>query len=123
MVIGGGALVESSTLALAGARAEEWARDLGRAVPDEALALGLLTKVVPADEFEAAVDDLAHRLANGPTLAYGSIRRAVAFSAGAPLADALANEAELMSSTGASADHRVAVDAFLAKEQPTYTGS
>ena len=39
MVIGGGALVESSTLALAGARAEEWARDLGRAVPDEALAL------------------------------------------------------------------------------------
>ena len=95
-----------------------------RTVPaDEALALGLLTKVVPADEFEAAVDDLAHRLANGPTLAYGSIRRAVAFSAGAPLADALAHEAELMSSTGASADHRVAVDAFLAKQQPTYTGT
>lgn len=39
MVVGGGALVESSTLALAGARAEEWARDLGRVVPDEALAL------------------------------------------------------------------------------------
>jgi len=38
MVIGGGALVESSTLALAGARAEEWATDLGRMISDELLA-------------------------------------------------------------------------------------
>lgn len=42
MVIGGGALVESSTLALLGARAEEWARDLGRSIPDAALALAAL---------------------------------------------------------------------------------
>ena len=95
-----------------------------RTVPaDEALALGLLTKVVPADEFEAAVDDLAHRLATGPTLAYGAIRRAVAFSASATLSDALAGEAELMATTGASADHRAAVDAFLSKTKPTYTGT
>ncbi len=39
MVIGGGALIESSTLALAGARAEEWATDLGSAISDEVLAL------------------------------------------------------------------------------------
>jgi cytochrome c biogenesis protein CcdA len=39
MVLGGGALVESSTLALAGARAEEWATDLGSSISDELLAL------------------------------------------------------------------------------------
>lgn len=39
MVIGGGALVESSTLALWGARAEEWATDLGSVFTDELLAL------------------------------------------------------------------------------------
>lgn len=94
-----------------------------RTVPaGEALALGLLTKVVPADAFDDAVRELATTLAAGPTLAYGSIRRALAFSAGAELASALANEAELMALTGRSADHRAAVDAFLAKEKPTFAG-
>jgi cytochrome c biogenesis protein CcdA len=37
MVIGGGALVESSTLAVWGARAEEWATDLGSMISDELL--------------------------------------------------------------------------------------
>ncbi len=90
--------------------------------PQEALELGLVNRVVPAAELEATVRELATTLAAGPTLAYGSIRRAVAFSAAAPLADALANEAELMAYTGHSADHRAAVDAFLAKEKPVYTG-
>ncbi len=61
-------------------------------------------------------------LAAGPTLAYGSIRRAVAASAGQDLETALAHEAELMTLTGASADHRAAVDAFLAKEKPVFEG-
>ncbi len=47
----------------------------------------------------------------------------MAYSASADLADALANEAELMALTGGSSDHRAAVDAFLAKEKPTYTGA
>ncbi len=89
----------------------------------EALAMGLVTKVVPADELEATVTELARTLADGPTLAYGSIRRAVAYSAGADLPAALAHEAELMALTGGSSDHRAAVDAFLAKEKPTYTGT
>ena len=95
-----------------------------RTVPaEEALALGLVTRVVPAAELEATVRELATTLAQGPTLAYGSIRRAVAVSAGADLATSLAHEAELMELTGRSSDHRAAVDAFLAKEKPTYTGT
>ena len=96
---------------------------LPRTIPsDECLALGLVTRVVPADQFEQTVGELAHSLAAGPTLAYGSIRRAVAASAGQDLGSSLAYEAELMTLTGASADHRSAVDAFLAKEKPVFEG-
>ncbi len=89
---------------------------------EEALRLGLATQVVPADDLPAVVAELAGRLAAGPTLAYGSIRRALAFSAGHDLPEALAHEAELMRLTGASADHRFAVEAFVAKQRPTFTG-
>lgn len=88
----------------------------------EALQLGLATEVVPADELEGRVADLAATLAAGPTLAYGAVRRAVVTSAGAPLAGALEHEAQLMEATGTSQDHRAGVAAFLAKEQPVYTG-
>ena len=88
----------------------------------EALQLGLVPQVVPAAELAAAVAALAGRLAAGPTLAYGSIRNAVAFGSAAPLSDALAREAEYMAFTGATADHQAAVAAFLAKEKPTFTG-
>ncbi len=94
-----------------------------RTVPaDECLALGLVTQVVPPAELDEAVAALARTLADGPTLAYGSIRRAVAESSGQDLPSALAHEADLMTLTGASADHRAAVDAFLAKSKPVYTG-
>lgn len=95
-----------------------------RSVPAaEALELGLLTRVVPAEELDATVRELATTLAAGPTLAYGSIRRAIAHSAASPLEEGLANEGRLMSLTGQTADHRIAVDAFLAKQKPTYTGT
>ena len=89
---------------------------------EEALALGLATRVVPADELVDVVAELAGTLAAGPTLAYGSIRRAVAYSAGHTLTESLAQEGEYMSLTGASEDHAAAVSAFLAKESPVFTG-
>jgi 2-(1,2-epoxy-1,2-dihydrophenyl)acetyl-CoA isomerase len=89
---------------------------------EEALALGLATRVVPADELADVVAELAGTLAAGPTLAYGSIRRAVAYSAGHTLTESLAREGEYMSLTGGSEDHAAAVSAFLAKESPVFTG-
>ncbi|MFC6705542.1 enoyl-CoA hydratase/isomerase family protein [Flexivirga alba] len=89
---------------------------------EEALELGLATEVVPAAEFDTVVQELAHTLAAGPTKAYGAIRRAVEFSATHTLAESLAHEAELMTATGRTQDHRAAVDAFLAKEQPVFEG-
>ena len=89
---------------------------------DEALALGLATSVVPAEDFESAVWDLASKLAQGPTIAYASIRRALAYSATHDLASSLDHEGQKMALTGATADHFAAVDAFLAKEKPTFEG-
>jgi len=88
----------------------------------EALETGLVTKVVPADELDAEVDTLAGRLASGPTVAYGAIRRSLATSAGAPFEEGVAFEAQMMALTGGTADHRAAVDAFLAKEKPVFEG-
>lgn len=88
----------------------------------EALELGLATRVVADDEFDAAVAELAGRLAAGPTIAYGSVRRAVAYSATHDLADSLANEGELMALTGDTADHKAAVDAFIAKQPAVFEG-
>lgn len=88
----------------------------------EALELGLATEVVPDEEFPARVAEVAGRLAAGPTLAYGAVRRAVAYSATHGLEDSLAHEATLMDLTGASADHAAAVAAFLAKQKPVFEG-
>jgi 2-(1,2-epoxy-1,2-dihydrophenyl)acetyl-CoA isomerase len=88
----------------------------------EAAELGLATKVVPDAQFADEVAALARRLANGPTVAYGAIRRSVAHSAEHGFADSLAFESRMMTLTGATEDHRRAVDAFLAKEKPTFSG-
>lgn len=94
-----------------------------RTVPaDEALALGMVNRVVSAEELPTVVGELARSLAAGPTLAYGAIRRSVAFAAGHPLSESLAQEAEQMALTGGSHDHASAVAAFIAKERPTFQG-
>jgi len=90
--------------------------------PDEALALGLATTVVPGDEFDDAVTALARKLADGPTLAFASIKRSLAFSASHDLPASLEQEAQKMALTGASSDHLAAVEAFLAKEKPSFEG-
>jgi 2-(1,2-epoxy-1,2-dihydrophenyl)acetyl-CoA isomerase len=89
---------------------------------DEALALGLATQVVPADELAATVTELAGRLAAGPTLALGAIRRSVAYAASHTFEEALELEGRMMSMTGATEDHRAAVAAFVAKEKPVFGG-
>ena len=88
----------------------------------QALELGLVTTVVPADDFAAEVSGLAARLAGGPTVAFGAIRRSVAHAAGASFEDAVAFESDMMTLTGSTRDHRAAVDAFIAKEKPVFEG-
>ncbi|MEO9323103.1 enoyl-CoA hydratase-related protein [Nocardioides sp. C4-1] len=89
---------------------------------DEALTLGLATQVVPGDELDAVVADLAGRLAAGPTVAFGAMRRSVNHAAGVGLAEAIELESAMMTKTGATADHRAAVAAFVAKQKPVFEG-
>jgi 2-(1,2-epoxy-1,2-dihydrophenyl)acetyl-CoA isomerase len=88
----------------------------------EALELGLLTEVVGVDEVAGRARELAVRLAAGPTVSLGAIRRSLAHSAGHDLAGALEFEQQMMELTGSSDDHRGAVRAFLAKQRPTFEG-
>ena len=89
---------------------------------DQAAAWGLVGRVVAADVLDAEVQVLAARLAAGPTLAYGVAKRAIRDAWGAPWSDVLAAEQRDQTVLGATADHRGAVDAFLAKEKPDFTG-
>lgn len=88
----------------------------------EALDLGLATSVVPLSDLQLEVATLAGRLAAGPTLAYGAVRRSLTHAAGHDLESALDFEAKMMARTGATRDHERAVAAFVAKEKPTFEG-
>jgi 2-(1,2-epoxy-1,2-dihydrophenyl)acetyl-CoA isomerase len=68
------------------------------------------------------VHEVAARLAAGPTVALGAMRRSVAYAAGHSFEEALAFESQMMTETGATADHATAVAAFIAKEKPTFHG-
>jgi 2-(1,2-epoxy-1,2-dihydrophenyl)acetyl-CoA isomerase len=89
---------------------------------EAALEMGLVNAVVEPDRVLPAAHELAARLAAGPTTAYAAIKEAIAFAATSTLDDALAREAELQERAGATADHRAAVAAFVAKQTPTFTG-
>ncbi len=83
---------------------------------------GLLTELVAAEEVFTTALTLARRYAQGPTTAYAGILSSVAFAEAHPLSASLAHEAEQQAVAGVTQDHRQAVDAFLGKQKPTFTG-
>jgi 2-(1,2-epoxy-1,2-dihydrophenyl)acetyl-CoA isomerase len=86
----------------------------------EALALGIVTSV--AEDVEGEALAFARRLAAGPTVAYGYLKRLIAASGGSTFAEALALEEELQTAAGRTEDHVNAVRSFLAKETPEFRG-
>lgn len=87
---------------------------------EEALALGMVTQV--AEDAVGAAQELAGRMATGPTTGYAKIKEALLVGAGADLEGALACEGAGQNALGATADHLEAVDAFVNKRKPTFTG-
>jgi 2-(1,2-epoxy-1,2-dihydrophenyl)acetyl-CoA isomerase len=87
-----------------------------------ALEMGLVNAVVEPDRVLAAAQELASRLAAGPTAAYGAIKESIAFAASSTLAESLAKEAELQNAMGRTEDHHNATAAFVAKQKPVFTG-
>lgn len=90
---------------------------------EEALAIGLADEVVADDELLDRVMEVAARFAEGPTVAYSAVKRAVARGFEGTLQEGLAIEAEEFARVFATSDARIGVKAFLGKERPEFIGS
>ena len=95
----------------------------GRTVtPAEAERLGMVDRLVPADDFGQAVADLAAGLAGGAPLAIAAVTRVVNDGLERPLADALERELGELAPLFASEDAREGMTAFTEKRPPSYRG-
>jgi 2-(1,2-epoxy-1,2-dihydrophenyl)acetyl-CoA isomerase len=83
---------------------------------------GLVHRVVAPEQVLPEAQALAARLAAGPTAAYRAVKTVLATAATASLEDTLALEARLQVDLGKTTDHREAVEAFLGKRTPEFTG-
>ncbi|MFL5079270.1 MAG: enoyl-CoA hydratase-related protein, partial [Microvirga sp.] len=90
---------------------------------EEALRLGLVHKIFPAESFPADVAAFATALARGPALAQRLTKTALAASLGNDLPGQLALEAELQAEAGRSADFAEGVAAFREKRPPRFMGT
>jgi len=89
----------------------------------EAEIIGLINKTVPASELDKSVDEMAAKLANGPTKALGLSKRVVNQAIRLELSDALEYEAMNQEIAGKTKDHLEAVRAFLEKREPKFIGN
>ncbi len=89
---------------------------------DEALAAGLLTRVVPAAETIESALELASSVASMPPLAVRAAKRSVLAAAELPLAAGLRAEREAFFDLFATADQREGMRAFQEKRRPVWVG-
>jgi enoyl-CoA hydratase/carnithine racemase len=86
----------------------------------EALNLGLVSRVVPDEDVHETAISLARQLADRPRVAVQSAKRAICGGAGLPLAEALAIETREFLAASASADSLEGVRAFLERRPPQF---
>ena len=85
--------------------------------------LSLVNRVVPKAALEAETMKLAQRLADGPTLAMGHMRRLMRRSFESSFAEQLDAEKEAFASCAASRDFLEGVQAFFEKRPARFQGS
>ncbi|NMO01452.1 SnoaL-like domain-containing protein [Gordonia sp. TBRC 11910] len=88
----------------------------------QALEWGLISEVVPAAELRTHALAKAHRLAAGPTKAFGRQRRLLRETWHNSLSDQLRAESEGVEFTGSTRDAQQAIAAFLDKQRPEFEG-
>lgn len=88
----------------------------------EALRVGLVSEVVGDEELAGRARALAGKLAAGPTVAHAKIKHVLNAAASSTLDQALAAEDAAQTALGTTADHREAVEAFVAKRKPEFQG-
>ncbi|HKS47466.1 MAG TPA: enoyl-CoA hydratase-related protein [Amycolatopsis sp.] len=86
----------------------------------QALEWGIAGRVAPAEELAGTAATIAARLAAGPTRAYAEAKQVLA--AAFPLGEVLRAEGAAQARLGRTADHQQAVEAFLGKTKPVFSG-
>jgi len=117
---GGGTWLLPRLVGLAKAKEMVFSGDIIGA--EEALRIGLVTRVVPADRLEAETRGLVERIAAGPPGAIAQAKALLNRSAAEDLAGALDLEAYAQSNAITMEDHAEGVRAFLEKRPPKFTG-
>jgi 2-(1,2-epoxy-1,2-dihydrophenyl)acetyl-CoA isomerase len=88
----------------------------------EALALGIVTRVVPDDDVGSAAHELAMSLAQGPSITLGYIKRNINNAERLSLEACFDAEAFHHSRASETADHKEAAKAFVEKRKPAFQG-
>lgn len=89
---------------------------------DQALAMGLVNRVVEPDQLMQEVKALAETIAARPKLAVQYAKEAVLRYAEGSLAEGLAHESYLHALSCGTQDKTEGVAAFLEKREPKFTG-
>ena len=121
LMLDGGATYTLPTI-LGKARATEMALLGERLSPERALEWGLVNGVHDDDALLPAVDELAQRLAHGPTRAYAANKAAINSAVYGGLTQALAQERDGQVELYRSSDFSEGVMAFVGKRRPEFTG-
>ena len=104
------------------ARALRYIIDSTRLSAREAEAVGWVDQAVAPEDFAAAVDQRAAKLAKAATFAIAMIKDAVRRGYDLPLDEALEIEARNFARAALSDDAAIGIMSFLAKQEPEYTG-
>ncbi|MAK35507.1 MAG: 2-(1,2-epoxy-1,2-dihydrophenyl)acetyl-CoA isomerase [Flavobacteriaceae bacterium] len=88
----------------------------------EAERLGMVYKVVLAEEFEETIQNTAITLAKMPTKALGMTKRLLNYAMTNDLDEQLYNEGKLQIEAAESEDYREGVAAFVEKRKPNFKG-
>jgi 2-(1,2-epoxy-1,2-dihydrophenyl)acetyl-CoA isomerase len=89
---------------------------------NEALANGLVNAVIEPEEMQAITNKILSSWSQGPTAAFGNIRRLIRSATEHEFSEHLNHEMKLFEQATSTNDFRGAVDAFLNKSRATFTG-
>jgi len=89
----------------------------------EALRLGMINRMVKRDALTAATEQLAQRLAQGPTFAYGQMKRLLRNSWNRSLQEQMDAECDAFCACTGTSDFREGIDAFITRRPVKFDGS
>ena len=105
------------------ARTQRYIIESTRLSATEAEAVGWVDRAAAPDEFGAAVDELAGRLAKAATFAIAMIKDAIRRGWDLRLDEALEIESQNFARAALSSDAAIGIMSFLSKQEPEFTGS